>query len=246
MLAWLRRRRLHVEAALSRRGLTHTLSLARRRLARAIAAAVGEHGAGDCLDCGSGRSPYRALLARQAATVTSVDIEDRSGAVDLLADIQAMPEIDDRSFDTVLCTQVLEHVPRPWQAMAELGRVLRPGGHLILSVPHLSAVHEPPNDFYRYTRFGLESLCESAGLEIVRLAPTGGLVCFLAHGASVALMSTLAVLPGLLWPVWLVNYLFLVLPAGPFDRLFGLAAVYPCDYLLVARRAAPPPAGADA
>ena len=162
-------------AALSGRGLAHTFSLARRRLHRAVAAAIAEHAAGDCLDCGSGRSPYRALLAERGASVTSVDVEDRSGEIDLLADIQEMPQIADSSFDTVLCTQVLEHVPRPWRAMAELARVLRPGGRLILSVPHLSAVHEAPHDFYRYTRHGLETLSAEAGLEVERIEPTGGL-----------------------------------------------------------------------
>jgi SAM-dependent methyltransferase len=236
MLAWLRRRRVRVEAALSRRGLTHTFSLARRRLRLRLAAAIREYAGGDCLDCGSGRSPYRHLLRRQGSSVTSVDIEDRSGEVDLLADIQEMPQIGDGSFDTILCTQVLEHVPRPWRAMAELSRVLRPGGQLILSVPHLSAVHEPPHDFYRYTRFGLTALCTQSGLEVLRLEPTGGLVSFLAHGVSLGVMSTLAAVPGLMWPVWLFNYLFLVLLTEPLDHLLGLAAVYPCDYVLVARR----------
>ena len=236
MLGWLRGRRLKVEAALSGRGLAHTFSLARRRLHRGVAAAIAEHAGGDCLDCGSGRSPYRALLAERGASVTSVDVEDRSGEVDLIADIQEMPQIADASFDTVLCTQVLEHVPRPWRAMAELARVLRPGGRLILSVPHLSAVHEAPHDFYRYTRHGLEALSAEAGLEVVRVEPTGGLVSFLGHGASLAVMSTLGAIPGLMWLAWALNYLLLVLLAEPLDRLLGLPSVYPCDHLLVARR----------
>lgn len=243
MLGWLRRRRLRVEAALGGRGLAHTLSLARYRLHRRVRAAIEEHAAGDCLDCGSGRSPYRELLAARASAVTSLDVEDRSGGVDLLADVQEMPEVADAAFDTILCTQVLEHVPRPWSAVAELARVLRPGGLLLLSVPHLSAVHEAPHDYYRYTRWGLEALCARAGLEVVGIEATGGLVSFLGHGASVALMSTLGALPGLGWAVWALNYLLLVRLAEPLDRLLGLASVYPCDHLLVARRGVPAAAG---
>jgi len=235
-LNWLRKRRRVLEDSLAARGRAHTLSLARYRLHRAITKAISEHARGVCLDAGSGRSPYKRMLQQYAEHVTSVDVEDRSGETDIIADIQSMPQLPDASFDTILCSQVLEHVPRPWNAMREFARVLRPKGVLILTVPHLSIIHEAPHDYYRYTRYGLKALCEQAVLEVLKLEPTGGLWCFLAHSCSLALTCTAGSVPPLRWPVWLVNYALLVRSLGIVDRFFGAPGIYPCDYLVVAHK----------
>jgi SAM-dependent methyltransferase len=236
IIGFLRRQRHLTEDALTRRGLAHIGSLPRLRLHRELTRLIEGHARGAGLDAGSGRSPYRDLLLRHCNKVTSIDTEVRTGIIDRIADIQRMPEIPDGSFDTILCTQVLEHVPRPWDALGEMQRVLRAGGVAILSVPHLSIIHEAPHDYFRYTRYGMQELCGHSGLEVLEIAPTGGLPCFLGHGASSALMSTLGAVPGLRWPILLLNYLLLVLLLGLFDRLFGLAAIYPCDYVVLARK----------
>jgi SAM-dependent methyltransferase len=74
----------------------------------------------------------------------------------------------------VLSTQTLEHVEQPQRAVAEMARVLRPGGHLILSAPQTWRVHEQPYDFFRYTRFGLRHLLTSSGLDVLSVVPQGG------------------------------------------------------------------------
>ncbi|MCA9071983.1 MAG: class I SAM-dependent methyltransferase, partial [Planctomycetaceae bacterium] len=173
----------------------------------------------------------------------SIDVEDRAGHVDLIADVQDLHQLNDNQFDTILCSQVLEHVPRPWDAIAELTRVLRPKGRLLLTVPHLSMIHEAPHDYYRYTQFGLHSLCQRSGLEVEIIQPTGGLFCFLSHNASVVWMSSVGSLPGMMWPAWFLNYVFFVRLVGFFDRLCGLPSIYPCDYLVIARK--PSPSEAD-
>jgi SAM-dependent methyltransferase len=236
LLDWLRIRRRGLEDALTARGKAHTLSLERYRLHRAIAATIAEHAQGDCLDAGSGRSPYKTMLQKYAEQVISIDVEDRSGDTDMLADIQSMPQIHDASFDTILCSQVLEHVPRPWDAMGELARVLRKDGTLILTVPHLSIIHEAPHDYYRYTRFGLAALCEPCGLEIKKIQATGGLGCFILHGISAGLLSTVGGIPLIRWVVFSFNYLILVRLPDLFEQLIGMPQLYPCDYLLVATR----------
>jgi SAM-dependent methyltransferase len=169
-------------------------------------------------------------MQAKANSVTSIDIEDRSGDLDLIADIQDLHALSSNSFDTVLCSQVLEHVPRPWDALSEIARVLRPDGRLLLTVPHLSMIHEAPHDYYRYTQYGLRSLCVSNGLTVETIQPTGGLICFLSHNASVVLMSTIGSLPGLQWLCWFANYITLVRVFGWADRVFGLQSIYPCDY----------------
>lgn len=231
-------RRSQLEERLSAAGAGRELSLARRRLHEHISTAIERYVSGVCLDCGAGHSPYADLLEAATESVMVVDIEDRSGRVDLIADIQDMPQIADGSFDSVISTQVLEHVPDPRAAMSELARVLRPGGHLVLSVPHLSAIHEAPTDFFRYTQYGLEELCAAADLEVMEIEATGGLVSFIAHGVSVALLTSLGSIPGFFPIVRVVNDLLFVKAAGLLDRLFGMPGRYPCDYVLVARRSA--------
>lgn len=55
-----------------------------------------------------------------------------------------------------------------------MNRVLKPGGCLILTSPQVWGLHEEPNDFYRYTRYGLAYLAENCGLEVVSLQARGG------------------------------------------------------------------------
>jgi ubiquinone/menaquinone biosynthesis C-methylase UbiE len=57
----------------------------------------------------------------------------------VVGDIESLP-FPDATFSTVLCTEVLEHVPNPSTALAEMHRVLKPGGHLIGSVPSRSLI----------------------------------------------------------------------------------------------------------
>ncbi len=229
-------RREAIEDRLTQENASHTASLARQRLRSHIETAIAQFVCGPAMDCGSGRSPYTDLLAARASQVTVVDIEDRSGRVDVIADIQDMPQLNDAAFTSVLCTQVLEHVPWPRRAMSEMSRVLVPGGHLILSVPHLSAIHEVPNDYFRFTCFALTQLCEEAGLEVVQIEATGGLISFIAHGASVTLMTSVGSVRGLFWPAWLLNSVLFVYVAGLLDRLVGFPGRYPCDYVVVARK----------
>ena len=147
--------RQQLDDVLTQRGMAHTFSLARYRLQRYVSRYINRYVDGDCLDAGCGRSPYRSMLAAKATEVVSLDVEDRGGGADLIGDIQNLTQIQEASFDTVFCSQVLEHVPRPWEAFSEFARVLRPGGRLILTVPHLSVIHEAPHDYFRNTQYGM-------------------------------------------------------------------------------------------
>ena len=94
---------------------------------------------------------------------------------DIVGDVMNLP-LPDASYDAVLCLAVLEHVPRPWDAMREMRRVLKPGGHLILYVPFLSPYHAMPGyygDYVRFTDDGLRALC-SDGFTNIQLTPVRG------------------------------------------------------------------------
>ncbi len=235
VLEFLRAQRSELDAWLTEKGFAHTFSLPVYQLYHHTLSLVDGYAASPCLDAGSGRSPWKPRLAARGVEVLSLDAEDRAGEVDVIADLQRMPVVEDGSVATVLCTQVVEHLPRPWDAMAEISRVLAPGGYLILSAPHLSVIHEAPDDYYRYTRYGLQELCEQSGLEVVRIVESGGLFSFLSHAISMVLFCALAAVPGLRWIAWRLNYA-LVRVLGLVDRFVGMARIYPCNHVLLARK----------
>jgi SAM-dependent methyltransferase len=91
-----------------------------------------------------------------------------------LCDLNRPIPLPDASFDTILFSDVLEHLYRPREAVAEIARLLRPGGKLLLNVPFFYWLHEAPHDYFRYTCFALERLASDAGLTPLVLEPLGG------------------------------------------------------------------------
>lgn len=101
---------------------------------------------------------------------------------DMVGDVMNMQAVADAAYDAVICLAVLEHVPRPWDAMREMRRALAPGGTLLLYVPFLSpyhAMHGYYGDFFRYTEDGIRSLCSD--FTDVKTVPVRGPVETLAH-----------------------------------------------------------------
>lgn len=103
---------------------------------------------------------------------TSIDIDPDRGP-DIVADVCDLSScFDDAQFDAVFLIEVLEHVREPTQAIAEIQRVLKPGGRLILSVPYIFEIHDAPHDYWRFTRFGLQHLLRD--FVEVEIAPRNG------------------------------------------------------------------------
>jgi ubiquinone/menaquinone biosynthesis C-methylase UbiE len=129
------------------------------------------------LDAGSGDGHWRDHLPNDIRYV-GVDLGVGDKAVDYShldakADLMALP-LRDASFDAAVSIQVLEHMKKPWRALDELSRVLKPGGVLFLSCPQGEPQHQVPYDFFRYTPFGLRSLLEERGFVVEFLRPQKG------------------------------------------------------------------------
>jgi SAM-dependent methyltransferase len=122
------------------------------------------------LDAGAGRAPYRSLFSHAGyETADFLAVKGKKYTEpDYVCDLVEIP-VEDARFDHVVLTQVLEHLPEPAKVLAELHRVLKPGGTLWLTAPLFYAEHERPYDFFRYTRFGLRHLLESAGFEVLEI-----------------------------------------------------------------------------
>lgn len=128
------------------------------------------------LDAGCGEKPYSLIYEKLTEKSIGVDVEyciHDQKAVDVFASLDQLP-FSDYMFDTVLCTNVLEHVAENEKAFSELSRVLKNNGYMILSVPFLYPTHEVPHDYYRYSVYGLAYQMKKNGLTIKKIIPLGG------------------------------------------------------------------------
>ena len=90
--------------------------------------------------------------------------------IDVYSPLHAIPKPNGH-FDCIVCIAVLEHVENPEEVVPEFLRVLKPGGHVIASVPFLQPEHKVPTDFQRYTKDGLVRLFAHQGFEVVSCKP---------------------------------------------------------------------------
>ncbi len=150
--------------------MTYIYNISRVLLQQQIAK-FGHYVHGRVLDAGSGSySRYKHLFSSDV--VTRLDIVEGLN-VDIVGSVEKMPFLD-KEFDSILSTQVLEHVEYPEKAVAEMYRVLKVGGCVLVTVPQWNELHEEPYDFWRYTRFGMESLFKRNGFSVVEYAQIGG------------------------------------------------------------------------
>ncbi|MCB8943125.1 MAG: class I SAM-dependent methyltransferase [Ardenticatenaceae bacterium] len=123
------------------------------------------------IDVGCGTKPYEPVYEKSCRRSFGFDVDHSPHNLSkaaFLASAENIPLLSD-SADVILCSEVLEHVPEPWQALDEMARIAKPGAWIIITTPFLVSVHEPPYDFYRYTEFGLRHLLNRAGFEVERL-----------------------------------------------------------------------------
>ena len=128
------------------------------------------------LDAGAGECAYKHCLSHLDYIATDLavgDVDWNYTNLDVIARLHSLCFQDD-SFDAVLCTQVLEHLEWPRESVAEFYRVLKPGGLLFITVPMAQNEHQVPYDFFRYTSFGVRSICEHAGFVVIEVLPFGG------------------------------------------------------------------------
>lgn len=134
------------------------------------------------LDAGCGGQPYRkdcSHLRYMSQDSAQLDaklqiIGGAYGQIDVISDITKIP-LPDSTFDAVLCTEVLEHVPDPVVAVFELSRLLKPGGTLLLTAPLCSFEHQEPYHFYGgFSRYWYQRVLAAAGLRDIRVEPNGG------------------------------------------------------------------------
>lgn len=132
------------------------------------------------LDAGAGKCPYKRFFSH--AHYESMDIIENLEDLyrhTFICDIKNITR-EDNYYDTIINTQVLEHVEFPQRVIGEFYRILKPEGKLFLSAPQTCGIHEAPFHFYNFTKYGLESLFKNAGFKIIFITPRGGIFWFLS------------------------------------------------------------------
>jgi len=144
------------------------------------------------LDAGAGQCRYKPLFAHtQYHTQDFAQYEGTSqgplqetwnyAPLDYVCDITKIP-VDDGTFDAVICTEVLEHVPDPISAVRELCRVTREGGRLFISAPLGSGIHQEPYHFFGgFSPYFYQKYLADFGCEVVEIKPIGGLLRHVAQ-----------------------------------------------------------------
>jgi SAM-dependent methyltransferase len=224
---------------------------------RNLRVAAEKYARGVLVDVGCGHQPYRTFFQDRVEAYYGLDYPstrdmlvvegEQKQRLNAYADITNLP-MREGSVDTLLCMEVLEHVPEPAAAVRECFRVVRPSGHLILTTPFLFPVHGAPHDYFRYTEYGLRHLLTKAGFTVVDVRRHG------SYGAVAGLLANLylfhsffeqrqnyaaRILLGLLKVALTVPLLALVclgnLAGYLLDRTHG-APIYTAGYLIVGRK----------
>lgn len=178
--------------------------------------ATKEYAKGKLLDLGCGNKPYTEILSPQITEYIGCDIiQSSNNCVDVICEATDIP-LPNNSFDTAFSTQTIEHVGDFQLMVNEAYRLLKPGGHFIVSGPMYWPLHEEPYDFHRFTKHGFAHTLKKAGFEVVEVIPNGGKWALLGQ----VLIQTLPV--WLTFPKalkWIHNKFFIWLDQKYFDPI---------------------------
>lgn len=146
-------------------------------IAKAYDDNLRQHAKGKLLDLGCGKVPLFLAYTRYVSENICVDWENtlhKNEYLDRECDLTKSLPFDDGEFDTIILSDVLEHLPQPEHLWQEMSRILAMDGRIIMNVPFYYWLHERPHDYYRYTEFALRRFVEGAGLRLLQLDSIGG------------------------------------------------------------------------
>jgi SAM-dependent methyltransferase len=182
-------------------------------VAKLYDAALHTHAKGKLLDLGCGKVPFYLAykdLTTESTCVDWINTLHTNEYLDFELDLTKPLPFLDNEFDTIILSDVLEHIPVPEQLLSEIARILASNGKIIMNVPFLYWIHERPHDYYRYTEFALLRFVDISGLTLIELKPIGGVPEILADIISKNVISLpvfgdkLAVLTQLM-ASWFIN-----------------------------------------
>lgn len=137
-----------------------------------------QHASGRLIDLGCGKVPlyeaYKNYVTDSLCSDWPASLH-KNPFLDRECDLNSVLPFDDNQFNTVLLSDVLEHISNPQQLCSEMYRILAPGGKVILNVPFFYKLHEVPHDYYRYTKYALLKFADDSKFTVISIQETGGL-----------------------------------------------------------------------
>ncbi|WP_099464660.1 class I SAM-dependent methyltransferase [Parabacteroides provencensis] len=187
---------------------------------------------GYLLDIGCGSKPYLCNLEKYVDTYYGCDfVQSKENNVDLVCDAIDIP-LENESFDTIISTQVLEHVFDTKKCISESFRLLKPNGVYIISVPLVWPIHLAPYDFHRFTKYGIKNYLEEAGFRDIEIYSNGGKWAMIGQMINLGLFFPVPRKPFLniikKWFLYLSNKFFVFMDKKYFNDNYTLNYVVVC------------------
>ncbi len=167
---------------------------------------IRKYATGILADVGCGSVPYYFLYQDLVEDTICVDWGREDGEISYLDHVADLNKdvipINTASVDSILCTDVLEHISNPDHLFAEMARIIKPGGHMILTVPFMYWLHDTPYDYHRYTEYKLADFCTRNNFEVVSIDAYGGLPEVVFDIVSKGFNTNYIPYRGVLLPIW--------------------------------------------
>ena len=138
---------------------------------------IRQYAKGKLIDLGCGHVPLFMAYRDYVVDITCVDWENtrhKNEYLDFECDLAEALPFEGEEFDTIILSDVLEHIAQPEFLWQEMSRILSKDGKIMMNVPFFYWVHGRPYDYYRYTEFALRRFVEISGLRLIQLEPVGG------------------------------------------------------------------------
>lgn len=218
------------------------LSISSRLLADIIASHynrhVKDHVKGRLVDLGCGKVPMYELYKPYTTEVICADWENtlhKNPYLDYTVNLNEPLPFGHEEFDTIIISDVMEHLSRPEMVWKEMYRILRKDGKVILNVPFFYKIHEAPYDFYRYSEFALRNFARENGFAVCVLEPMGGAPEVLADISAKVMVNTPLI--GNFLASMIQSFTALFVKTGPGRKLSRKTnSHYPIGYFMIVQK----------
>jgi SAM-dependent methyltransferase len=169
--------------------------ISRQNIVVAMRYAAQKYARGNMIDVGCGSKPYQPIFHPYVDSYFGIDYPPTATVnygektkADLFVDCTDT-KLDANSYDTMLSTQVIEHIYDTKKYIAECYRILKKDGIGIFTIPFLWQCHAEPFDYFRFTKYAIERQFREQGFEILELRPLEGAYAAIAQTKIVSLYS---------------------------------------------------------
>lgn len=182
---------------------------------------------GRVLDLGAGTAKYKALLAKNTEEYVACDA-NKNKNIDMVCDVSHLvfaPE----SFDTVISTQVFEHIHNPFVVAGEIKKVLKTGSFAIITAPFLIPFHPDPKDNFRFSKDGLEEIFKALDFEIIDSGIYGGFFMVLSEMIHFSWFNPYSTAPSFIMSI-------IEKIAKTLDKIFSSRIIYTNSFVIVRKK----------